>query len=79
MKAELSHACTQANDPNVGLKRCTDTRWNSLAECIERALLLRRAITYLLAQARFNDLRRYKLSDLEWNILSDLNEMLGVS
>lgn len=63
--------------------RDVDTRWNSLALAIERALSLRLAIDSLVTMEEHNRtrsarLKRYHLSRQEWAILEQLWPLLQV-
>lgn len=66
------------------MKRAVATRWNSLADAITRALYLRKALERLLTLTKYDKgkrqggLRRFRLSDQEWNILTQLRAVLKV-
>ncbi|KAJ6614682.1 hypothetical protein B0H10DRAFT_1802927, partial [Mycena sp. CBHHK59/15] len=49
-----------------------DTRWSSTLLMIEHALLLCEAINKFLSDNQFEDLRKYKLGDVEWDALEYL-------
>lgn len=67
------------------MKRAVATRWNSLAEAIKRALYLRKALDRLVSLSKYDKpkkkggLRRYRLSDDKWVILTQLYDVLKVS
>lgn len=58
------------------------TRWNSLAQAILRALELRAAIDNLLSLSKYgkgkNNLRRFKITMAEWQLLEQLSRILQV-
>ena len=67
------------------MKRAVATRWNSLAEAISRALELRQAIDALVRLGKYDKsiksggLRHLRLSENEWQILTQLQDVLKVS
>lgn len=66
------------------LLRSVPTRWNSVAEMLGRALLLRKALTDLCDMNQFNKrggvrLRRFTIDDEEWVLLTQLHSVLDVS
>ena len=65
------------------LLRSVSTRWNSVAEMLGRALILRPVISDLCMLKQFNKrggarLRRFDLDDDEWLLLEQLNPLLDV-
>lgn len=63
--------------------RSVETRWNSLAEAIQRAVYLRPALKLLLSSSKYskkgrNGLERFKHSDDEWTLLDQLGDLLEV-
>ena len=66
------------------MKRAVATRWNTLADAIERALYLRPGLDKFLQLTKFDKsakrggLRRYRLSGEEWTILHQLYDVLKV-
>ena len=63
--------------------RSVQTRWNSLADAIRRALDLRAALEKLLSLPKYQKgkarLTKYKLSEAEWMLLEQLWKVLDVS
>lgn len=65
------------------MKRSVKTRWNSLSDCLKRALYLRLAIDNLLTLTKYDKpgdqgLHRYKHTAEEWTILEQLDPLLTV-
>ena len=63
--------------------RAIMVRWNSLTDAITRAIYLKAAIQRLLALTKYDKpgkagLRRFKLSEFEWQILEQLHPLLQV-
>jgi hypothetical protein len=61
------------------------TRWNTVAELVSRALQLRDALNLLVNFEQHNKkgsrgmrLSRFKLSKIEWELLTQLHPMLEV-
>ena len=61
------------------------TRWNSIAELVQRALELGPALKILVVKVEHNKpgrgvrLKRFQLSSEEWKLLSELSPLLDVS
>ncbi|KAJ6557496.1 hypothetical protein B0H19DRAFT_1290470 [Mycena capillaripes] len=55
-----------------------DARWSSTLIMIDRAILLREAIDKFLSDTQFQDLKKYKLSDKEWEALGAFKRILAV-
>ena len=84
LRDELRLCCEKVGIKPKQLKRSVATRWNTLAEVIERALYLRPAIDKFVLLSKFEKMgqrgpRRYQLSPSEWDILIQLEDMLSVS
>lgn len=84
MREDLKACCKAVNLKPKMMKRAVATRWNSLAEAIGRALYLRAALDKLLLLTKYDKgkrqggLRRLRLSDEEWMILTQLHGILKV-
>ncbi|KAJ6586163.1 ribonuclease H-like domain-containing protein, partial [Mycena capillaripes] len=63
---------------DLQLLRDVDTRWSSTLIMIDRAILLREAIDKFLSDTQFQDLKKYKLSDKEWEALEAFKRILAV-
>jgi hypothetical protein len=59
------------------MPRDVSTRWNSTYDMIAFALEYRKAITAMTADVD-NDLRKYKLSKEEWEVVEELASVLKV-
>ncbi len=85
IREDLKACCVAAEITPKQMKRAVATRWNSLAEAIHRALYLRKALDRLVSLTKYDKpkknggLRRYRLSDDEWTILTQLYEVLKVN
>ncbi|KZT28411.1 hypothetical protein NEOLEDRAFT_1035922, partial [Neolentinus lepideus HHB14362 ss-1] len=73
--AEVQKALQQKD---LQLLRDVDTRWSSTLLMIERVLLLREAINRFLSNREFEELRKYQLSDVEWDTLEAYKKILAV-
>ena len=65
------------------IKRSVPTQWNSVAEMIESALHLQLALDQLVEMVRHNTVAKTRLQKLkilpkEWEVLSQLTEILSV-
>ncbi|KAF7322202.1 hypothetical protein MKEN_00744700 [Mycena kentingensis (nom. inval.)] len=70
------HAVVESNSlPPRVLARDVKTRWNSTYDMINVALTYRRAV-HALTLEQSNGLTAFYLSEEEWNILSDLRDLL---
>ncbi len=84
MREDLKACCKAVNIAPKMMKRAVATRWNSLADAIQRALYLRLALDKLLHLTKYDKskqaggLRRFRLSDDEWKILTQLYTVLKV-
>jgi len=54
------------------------TRWNSTYDMLSFAVKYRKAIEHITSDLK-NDLCKYELTDMEWQIADELKEMLKVS
>ncbi|KAJ6545313.1 ribonuclease H-like domain-containing protein, partial [Mycena capillaripes] len=63
---------------DLQLLRDVDTWWSSTLIMIDRAILLREAIDKFLSDTQFQDLKKYKLSDKEWEALEAFKRILAV-
>lgn len=84
IREELSKLCLANTLKEQVLLRSVPTRWNSVAEMLGRALVLRPIIGDLCDMAQFNKrdgvrLRRFILEDDEWQLLDQLYPLLDVS
>lgn len=59
------------------MPRDVRTRWNSTYTMLNFSLEYRKAIEHITSE-RKNDLRRFKLSEEEWDIVWELSDMLKV-
>ena len=76
-------SCEITETPPKQMVRAVDTRWNSLAEAIHRAIELKPALERLVWLAKYDKpgkagLRRYKLTSEEWCLLEQLWPLLNV-
>ncbi|KAJ7572574.1 ribonuclease H-like domain-containing protein, partial [Mycena floridula] len=65
-------------EKDLQLLRDVDTRWSSTLLMVERAILLREAITLFLRKEDFAELRSYMLDDDEWDDLELYRRILSV-
>jgi len=82
--ADLEIACGRTKTKPLMMVRDVATRWNSTAELIERALLLREALNLLVNfeqhnKPRSSRLKRFQLAKQEWELLEKLFPMLEVT
>ncbi|KAJ7148504.1 ribonuclease H-like domain-containing protein, partial [Mycena crocata] len=63
---------------DLQLLRDVDTRWSSTLLMIDRAVLLREAIDKFLSDPQFQDLKKYKLGEKEWDALKAFQRILAV-
>ncbi|KAF7347428.1 HAT family dimerization domain-containing protein [Mycena venus] len=63
---------------DLQLLRDVDTRWSSTLIMIDRAILLREVIDKFLSNTEFQDLKKYKLNDKEWEALEAFKRILAV-
>jgi hypothetical protein len=80
---DLEKCCIHAKIIPKRIKRSVATRWNSVAEMLCSALYLRDALDTLCVNEKHNmvkktALRRLKLSKKEWEVVKDLERVLGV-
>lgn len=84
LRTDLRTCCEKAEITPKEMKRAVPTRWNSLAEAIGRAVELRAGIDALVRLGKYDkpakkgELRQYRLSPREWDILGQLHEVLKV-
>ena len=83
LRDDLATCCTRVKVEPKLIKRSVPTRWNSVAEMIESALYLRPALDRLVEMDRHNTvtktrLRKLKIVTKEWEVLSQLAQMLSV-
>ncbi|KAL1949782.1 hypothetical protein VTO73DRAFT_8663 [Trametes versicolor] len=82
IRAELTRLAQATDGVNSEvLIRAVKTCWNTVTEVLERALEMREALGDLCDMAQFNKktgarLRRYLLTDEEWDILAQLSRLL---
>lgn len=74
----LKEKCNEINVPPLSLIKVIPTRWNSHAMCLLRILELQKVLDNLCVDKRF-DLRRFRFSACEWEILEQLEYILEVS
>lgn len=84
IRGELTSLASAAELDSEVLIRAVKTRWNTVTEVLERALEMREVLGDLCDMAQFNKrsgvrLRRFLLTDEEWEILSQLSRLLDVS
>lgn len=84
VRAELSRLAADADLNSEVLVRSVKTRWNTVAEVLERALEMKEVLSDLCDMVQFNKaggvrLRRFMLSEDEWEILAQLHQLLDVS
>lgn len=75
IRGELTSLASAAELDSEVLIRAVKTRWNTVTEVLERALEMREVLGDLCDMAQFNKrsgvrLRRFLLTDEEWEILS---------
>lgn len=83
VRTDFKTCCEQAGIRHRLMKRAVATRWNSMSECISRALCLHPALERLLSWSKYNrsgrqGFRRYKLTREEWSMLEQLEPILAV-
>ena len=83
LREDLSICCTHVKVEPKLIKRSVPTRWNLVAEMIESALHLQAALDRLVEMDRHNTvakthLRKLKILTKEWEVLSQLTEILSV-
>lgn len=82
LQLELEQACRDTDLEPKEMIRPVDTRWNTYADVIPRALDLRPALDRLMSQSKHNkgkgSLGKLKLSSVEWSLLQKLMPMLQV-
>ena len=83
IREDLTAACEKHRLTPKQLIRAIVTRWNSLAMAIARGLELRAANDTILAMSKYtkgsSDLRRFRLSLAEWELLAQLYGVLEAS
>lgn len=84
VRAELARLAADAELNSEVLVHSVKTHWNTVAEVLERALEMREVLTDLCDMVQFNKtggarLRRFMLTDDEWQILGQLHQLLDVS
>lgn len=60
------------------LLRDIDVRWSSTYYMIERAIMLEVPLTSMIEESKFRELRKYKLTDSEWDALFQVRNILRV-
>ena len=83
VRAELSRLAADAELNSEVLVRSVKTRWNTVVEVLERALEMKEVLGDLCDMVQFNRpgsvrLRRFMLTDSEWEILAQLHQLLDV-
>jgi hypothetical protein len=83
LRDDLAACCIRVKVEPRLIKRSVPTRWNSVAEMIESALHLRTALDRLVEMDRHNTvaktrLRKLKILQKEWDVLSQLTKILSV-
>ena len=83
IRADLKIACVRTKNKPLLMVCDVATRWNSTAELVDRALLLRKALNLLVDFEQHNKLRsarlkRCQLTRQEWELLEKLFPMLEV-
>ena len=83
LQQELVHSCEVVDIPSRKMIRSVATRWNSLHPVLERAIALRPALDHLVRQPAVNKtrdrkLQRFALSNAEWTIVVQFEELLRV-
>lgn len=84
VRQELASLSAAANLDCDVLIRPVRTRWNTVTEVLKRALYVRDVLADLCDKVQFNrqdgvHLRRFILTDEEWDLLDELHQLLGVS
>ena len=83
VRAELSRLAADAELNSEVLVHSVKTRWNTVVEVLERALEMKDVLADLCDMVQFNRpgsvrLRRFMLTDTEWEILAQLHQLLDV-
>lgn len=83
IRAELSKLAHEAKLNSEVLLRSVATRWNTVTEVLERALGMRDVLGDLCDKYQFNKpqgvrLRRFALTDKDWELISQLYQLLHV-
>ena len=83
IREELHKQCVKYKITPKVLLRVVATRWNTVAEALERALEIELAIDKLVMLDQCNTsrgakLKKYKLSTEEWRVLKELQPILKV-
>ncbi|KJA23885.1 hypothetical protein HYPSUDRAFT_137215, partial [Hypholoma sublateritium FD-334 SS-4] len=68
----------KTHDFELQLLRDVDTRWSATLYMIERALILEKPLSVISASNEYGDLKKYELSDAQWNALTYTREILLV-
>lgn len=81
--ADFVSSCQHANIKHLKMKCTIKTCWNSLSECIERAVQLHPGLKHLFSRSKYDKNAKpglccYKLTPTEWTILEELNTLLVV-
>ena len=81
--ADLEAMCVKSKIKPLLMIRDVATRWNSTAQLIERALMLREALNLLVNLEQHNRpcssrLKRFQLTKPEWELLEKLFPLLEV-
>lgn len=81
MREDMRLLCEKLNVPFRVLPRSIATRWNSTSEQIDCALDMQQVLTRLVTQEKYNTsrsakLKRFALSQPEWELLRQLNPLL---
>ena len=84
IRADLEMQCKTTKITPCLMVRDVSTRWNSTASMLERVLQLREALMLLVGMEQHNKprgahLNWFKLSQQEWDLLSQLFPLLDVS
>lgn len=74
LKADLEAECLRAGVEEKQMIRDVQTRWNSTAELIQRALDLKEPLKALIVKQEYNKpcgirLAWFQLSNVEWDLL----------
>ncbi|KIK92041.1 hypothetical protein PAXRUDRAFT_13455 [Paxillus rubicundulus Ve08.2h10] len=64
---------------DVALLRDVITRWSSISLMVDRLLELYPALSRLLSQDKYQELRKYELSEVELQVLADIRHYLAFS
>lgn len=83
LQQELVRSCEAVDIAPRKMIRAVATRWNSLHPVLARALLLRPALDHLVREPSVNKtrsrkLQRFALSNTEWRIVLQFEELLCV-